>query len=216
MNSLKFLGIHFDEHLDWNDHILAVSKRINKGIFALRQVKQFLTIDCLKLLYFALIHSHILYCLEVWGNSRSIDKVFKLQKKAIRIVYRQNFRAHTEPLFKRAGILKLKDLYKLKILLFAYDYNKQSIPPSFHFIFDKPTYNYNIRQTFNLYCKRPRTSFSARAVAHEIVTLWNDCPENLKITPNRSTYKRTILQNFLNSYSENINCTNNDCRQCHP
>ncbi len=40
----------------------------------------------LKTLYFSLVESYINYGLVAWGNSVHINKVFKLQKRAIRIV----------------------------------------------------------------------------------------------------------------------------------
>ena len=48
------------------------------------------------------------------------------------------YNSHTEPLFKTAEILKVKDLYEYQILLFMYDYCHNKLPNSFN-----STYNYN-------------------------------------------------------------------------
>ena len=52
----------------------------------------------LLILYNALISSHLNYRLTVWGIKA--DRLEILQKKAVRIVTKSNFIAHTDPLFK--------------------------------------------------------------------------------------------------------------------
>ena len=54
--------------------------------YALRQVKYVLSTDSLKLIYFAHVQSIMNYGLIFWDNSPSAKKVFKLQKKIIRII----------------------------------------------------------------------------------------------------------------------------------
>ena len=38
-------------------------------------------------------------------------KIFKLQKKAIRIISLAKYNAHTEPLFKTLNLLKMNDIF---------------------------------------------------------------------------------------------------------
>ena len=53
-------------------------------------------------IYNSLISSHLSYGLLVWGNKS--DKIYKFQKKAIRIINLGKYNAHTEPLFKKQYI----------------------------------------------------------------------------------------------------------------
>ena len=75
--SVKFLGVELDENLTWQQHILMTGKKINNGLFALNQVKHILPTQTLITIYFALIHSHLTYCLEIWGGSSHITKLNK-------------------------------------------------------------------------------------------------------------------------------------------
>ena len=52
----KFLGIYIDENLTWRHHIANVNKRISSALFSINQVKHILPKDCLRTLYYSLIH----------------------------------------------------------------------------------------------------------------------------------------------------------------
>ena len=109
----KFLGIYLNDKLNWNKHLNKKAYQISKVIGILNKVKSFLTKHLLKLIYFTLVNSHLLYGLLYWSNSKFSNKngLVTLQKKAIRIVNGSSYLAHTEPIFKNLKILKLSDLY---------------------------------------------------------------------------------------------------------
>ena len=47
-----------------------------------------------------------------------VEQVSKLQKKSVRLIIGSEYLAHGEPIFKEWELLKIEDLYKLKILKF--------------------------------------------------------------------------------------------------
>jgi hypothetical protein len=55
------------------------------------------TLLCLKMLYFAMIHSHILYCLCIYScaNTTSLNTLRIKQKVAVRVIANAGYRAHT-------------------------------------------------------------------------------------------------------------------------
>ena len=65
--SVKFLGIYIDTHLTWKEHINIISSKIYRAIFAINRVKH----KSLKSLYYTLIHSHITYGIQAWGNGNT-------------------------------------------------------------------------------------------------------------------------------------------------
>ena len=69
----------------------------------------------IKTIYSSLIESHINYCLVLWGTN--YDRIFKLKKKAVRIISFAHYKSHTSPLFKSLGILNIKDMYNMGFLL---------------------------------------------------------------------------------------------------
>ena len=52
--------------------------------------------------------SHMTYGLLLWGN--------QVEQVSIQLIIGSEYLAHSEPLFKELELLKIEDLYKLKIL----------------------------------------------------------------------------------------------------
>ena len=71
--SVKFLGIHLDETLTWNNHIKFIKGKMSSALFALNQSKKFLPTNILLTLYHSLIGCHLNYGLIIWGNSKSVS-----------------------------------------------------------------------------------------------------------------------------------------------
>ena len=77
----------------------ACTKNIEQDIKITRdyvQIKTIFTPNILKILYNSLILPHLQYCILSWGFKS--DRIFKLQKRAVRIITYSKYNAHTEPL----------------------------------------------------------------------------------------------------------------------
>jgi hypothetical protein len=105
--SFKLLGVHLDEYLSFNAHISQLCAKISKSLFCLNRLKNFITTDALRTLYSAMIHSNIVYCINVYGcaNSSTLKPLAIKQKQAIRTISNAGYRDHTAPLFVRHKIL---------------------------------------------------------------------------------------------------------------
>jgi hypothetical protein len=68
--------------------------------YALKQVKYSLTTDALKLIYYAQVHSIVSYGVIFWGNSPRARRVFKWQKRIVRIITNKKPRDSCREVFK--------------------------------------------------------------------------------------------------------------------
>jgi len=84
-NFVKFLGTTIDNTLPWKQHIDTITPKLNKACYIIRS-KLYLSKDALKKVYYAFFHSVMSYGLIFWGNSTNSKCVFKLQKRAVRII----------------------------------------------------------------------------------------------------------------------------------
>jgi len=63
--SFKLLGVLFDEFLSFEPHISLVCSKVSKALICINRIKNFIHQKSLISLYYAMIHSHLNYCLNV-------------------------------------------------------------------------------------------------------------------------------------------------------
>ena len=112
LRTYKLLGIHLDENLTFDTNTNFLITKLAKSIHCINKVKNTLPHKALLSLYYAIIHSHLSYCTTITSSTSNsnINKITKMQKKAIRIITNSSYTAHTLPLFNNLGILQYTDL----------------------------------------------------------------------------------------------------------
>ena len=79
VHEFNFLGITFDDHLNWKLHIERCALKCSRNIGMLNKLKRFLPTTIMLTSYHTLIHSHLSYGIMVWGHY--CDRLIKIQKK---------------------------------------------------------------------------------------------------------------------------------------
>ena len=134
---VKFLVL-LDENLSWKYHLTEISKKLARTCGMFFKVRHFLPINILVnilvSLYNSLFSPFLQYGILVWGLTYEthINPVFLLQKRVIRAIAFEHFTSLTTPLFSDLKILKLHDLFQLKLLFFVYDCVNKISPSCFH------------------------------------------------------------------------------------
>ena len=113
-----FLGITLNENLSWKNHTKMKGNKISRVLGVLFRLKHVFPKEILLTLYNTLISSYINYGLLVWGMECA--QIEGLQKKSIRLVTNSSYIAHTTPLFVEEKLLKVQEIFKLKLLKFYY------------------------------------------------------------------------------------------------
>ena len=148
-NFVKYLGILIDSKLNWKKHISELTKKLNRATAILAKVRHYVNKSTLKSLYFSLFQSHLNYGCLVWGFAQQglINKIFRIQKRAIRLITFSKYKCNSSRLFHELGILKIKDHILLCRYDFVHDWIHLRLPQTFNNIFDKkPPPCYNIRR----------------------------------------------------------------------
>ena len=97
VHKFNFLGIIFDENLNWKHHLDMISNKLARSVGIINKLKNYLKISILKILYSSLFLPHLNYGLLLWGFN--CERLSKLQKKALRTITKSKYNSHTEPLF---------------------------------------------------------------------------------------------------------------------
>jgi hypothetical protein len=90
--SFKLLGVLFDEYLSFEAHVSHLCSKISKSLFCINRVKNFVTPNALKMLYYAMVHSHITYCITVYScaNITTLNRLKLKQKEALELLHKQD------------------------------------------------------------------------------------------------------------------------------
>jgi hypothetical protein len=122
--STTFLGLIIHDNLSWKNHIDHLISKLNSACCAVRTVKSIMSQKALRIIYFSYVHSIIIYGIIFWGNSPYSIKIFRIQKKIIRIITNSRSRDSCRELFKKLKILPLYSQYIFSLLLYIMN-NKQ-------------------------------------------------------------------------------------------
>jgi hypothetical protein len=116
INETKFLGLLINNNLSWKIHLEYIKSKQSSACYALRSVKPYVTINTLKMIYHSYFHSIMTYGLLFLGNSPDSIKIFRLQKKIIRIMMDCRSKDSCRKLFFNLEILTLPSQYILFLL----------------------------------------------------------------------------------------------------
>ena len=110
----EFLGITLSETLSWKEHTEKIKIKLSKVVGTMHRIKSQVNSNILLTIYNSLILSQLHYGILCWGFYGK--KLFKMQKKAVRVIAHEKYNAHTDPIFKKYKLLKLDDIFKLQCL----------------------------------------------------------------------------------------------------
>ena len=125
-------------------HIESVKSKLCSACYVMWSVKPYLSINTLKMIYYAYFHSVVTYGLLLWGHSPNIIKISRLQKKIIRIMMGWRNSDSCRKLFFNLEILPLPSQYILSLLLFMIRNRNQ-------FRVNSEIYHIDTRQFSNLH-----------------------------------------------------------------
>ena len=118
VNCVKYLGVWLDENLSFNVHInnLIKKDRVLTGI--LYRKKYVLGPQCRKQLYFSLIYSSLIYCIEIYGNAKRkfLNPLIIKCNSLLRIIQDKSRFDHIKDLYVTYNTLPVHLLYKLFVL----------------------------------------------------------------------------------------------------
>ena len=143
----------------------------------------------LKILYNSLIYPYLHYGNIVWANNypTRLMKLFKLQKKALRIITFSPYTVPSLPLFIKMGLL---------IGSFSFSLISKSLPTYFSDLCIENTqvHGYNTRNSKHLHKCFNRTNYGKYSLRIKIVDTWNKTPLEIKRSLSIHVFKKKMKQ----------------------
>ena len=172
-----------DKHLNWNAHINYVIKKLSYAARILCRpiIRQYVDKQTLIKLYYSFAYPYLKFGIFSWGSAcqTSLEKIQVLQNKIIRIMNLKfvNNRVKMCILFKFMKILKVKDIFELKIAKFRYSYYHSMLPEYFdnYCKYASKHHDYKTRSITanNFYLERAKTRNGLRSCSYIAVKICN-------------------------------------------
>ena len=113
ITSTKYLGVQVNQFLNWDEHLVTITKKVSRGLGMLRYAKRYLPLVTVQAMYKSLVEPHFRYCCPVGGGAAGItalQKLQKLQNRAARIVTNSPYDANSQPLIQKLGWPTIQEL----------------------------------------------------------------------------------------------------------
>ena len=211
----NFLGLTIDEHLSWKPHIQKISNEIARALGIMCRLKNFLPTHVLRILYNSMILPHLQYSILSWGFKPG--RLDKLQKRAVRIISNSKYNSHTDPIFKKLNLLKLKDLFELNVLKLFYKYKNKILPFYVSHMFSDYSvpHSYTLRATYVRNAPGSNTPSGQKCIRHYIPSVVNKLKPGIldKVsTHSLQGYAFYIKRITITEYK--IECVKRNCYVC--
>ena len=220
VHNFNYLGIMLDANMSWKSHIAMVSNKLSRINGILHRLKYLYPQNIQITLYKSLFIPRINYGSLLWGHvGESIDKI---QKKAIRTITYSNYIAHSEPLLKSLNLLKVKDLFNLKILKFLFNLYHNKLPPYFN------NYRLDLEKIETPYALRPHPlpvprvshAYAEAGLVYQLVIMQNKITVSDNLISRRihdpsyslAGFNQLLINKMLDNYS--YDCPLAICHTC--
>ena len=205
VNEQKVLGLHIDNSLSWRVHVNNLCNELSKLTGMLWRNRQILPFSSRLLFYNSYILSKIDYCLPIWGNSakNGLDKIWRLQKRAVRIVCNVPYDTPSSDLFKQLKSMNIYERYFYQVSLNVYKIlSLEDSPLKCLVNLQSPSRFYSLRSSssqFTLNVPFPRKEVFKQSFSYSSAILWNSLPLDIRTSLSLNNFKRLCKNYVLSS-----------------
>ena len=193
----KLVGVHIDEGLTWDQHVAHIIKKVLAALKAIRNVRDFVDIQTLIMIYKSLVEPYFVYCSAVW-DSLGIGlakRLQKLQNRAARIITRSDYTVRSADLLKELSwqTLSQKRISSKATMMYKI-LNGQApeyLREKFSYVCQR--HSHSLRNAdVNLILPRPNTEYGKKCFSYSGAALWNCIPADVRKAQTLQTFKAGV------------------------
>ena len=200
VKEVVFLGVVLNEHVTWKPHISRIANKVSKAIGLLCKSRFSISKFSLRTRYYSLVCLYLYYCTIAWGLTypSNLNRLVLLQKRVIRIINKDTFDDHTDPIFRDLKLLRLDQIYLYQLGKFMYLYRSGSLPEYFHnyFPMTDEIHSYNTRSAKSYYLPLCRTNIRQFSIKYKGPKFFNTFSFDISNCSTVSTFS-SKLRNYL-------------------
>ena len=154
----------------------------------------------------------------VWGdfiegrNTVLGESLLRYQKRLVGMIAGRGGKYHADPLFAEQGMIKIGDMYKQQLRVYAWRYWRGRLPSSQTGMLGKveDVHTYNTRSArAGLFI----SSRDHRSLGYRVPREWDTLPEEHREIRSQNGFKRKSKEGFLAGY-RSFRCLNKKCYIC--
>lgn len=191
VSSTKFLGVYIDNALTWEVHIDSTAKKLASVCYAIYRLTQIANKPTVMSYYYAHFVSRVSYGIMFWGCSHHSERIFRLQKKAVRYIAGVSKYSSCRNIFKDLNVLTLACIYILEIVLYVK--TNLNIFPTNNF-----NHTYSTREKNYLNTPLHKLSKFEESPNYMGIKLYNKTPNFIKNTSNIKLFKKEMTNYLCN------------------
>ena len=200
----KYLGVYLDENLNWERHISHVFNKLKCFVGIFYKIRNKVPHDILRYMYFAFIHPHILYGIEIYANTTAtkLDPLIKLNNKILRILQFKTLLTRNDDLYKKYNSLSIPVLFQFQCLNFIHKikYFPSLMPPVFkkYVVENCNIHCHDTRSCTDLHRFQNNFNVGHKSLKVKGAQLWNTLPQHLKERSTINKFKKELRFYLIN------------------
>ena len=203
----RYLGVYIDNHLRFNKHIGYLQSKMSRICGISYRLSRHMNIKTAKNFYYSCAYGVITYCLASYGGvfncTRKGERLEKLLNKIIKNQFGP-YHPSSPCLYKTMGLLKLREIYKLKAALYMYRVLKMNDFPTLRnqLLLETPAHNHDTRAMASepLVLPFPRIEIIRESYLYQFVHVWNTIPIEIQNSRNKKAFKKKLMELYINTY----------------
>ena len=200
----KFLGSWLDDRLIWTEHVKKLKTKLLNRLELLKRSKRLLSTHALKSLYYAQIHSNIIYGLSMWGPMTGcglMNQIQSIQDKAVACIEAGKKIKET---YRKHGILKVDELVKVELCKLGYKLTHHMLrtPVSDALLTDHHDVSMAKTHQYNTRCKSVPNLLKVRNNRHrhsylfEVVSVYSKLPSEITNTEGLGSFVKKCKEHI--------------------
>ena len=193
--SLKLLGVHIDQNLDWNRQITHVKQKAVNSIRNLNRINQLIPMKQRRILYTSLVTPHFSYADIIWNNcgSSNCNKIQQAQNYAAKSMLGLCKSTSSTQALKKLEMIPLADKRKINLAIHVKKALEQKSPENIQNLYLKQQSLQNNRATEKRILNFPKHNLQQyqEGTFYTSIKAWNAVPTHLKNTT-LTTFKKNL------------------------
>lgn len=191
--SVQYLGVKIDQHLNWREQTIATSKRIRQTAYKFRELRHVLSLDSLRKVFYAIVHSVYNYAIVAWGGTyqSNLIPVNSAINLVLRVILKKPRRYSPLLLYNELNIFSFQKTYQLATLKLTNTLapHQIALPPMIQ-------HRYSTRRRENQFLETQQVtkSLTYHSPYYNALKLFNALPNEIKLLRNSNKFQKELKQ----------------------